>query len=61
MLPMKLYFLSLAGRVAAMTESELGLLSEKPPAKPLVDRDSAPRWARRLAVQSDVGELSLGS
>jgi hypothetical protein len=26
----------------------------------IVDRDSAPRRARRLAVQSDVGELSLG-
>ena len=27
----------------------------------LVIRESAPRWARRLGVQSDVGELSLGS
>jgi len=25
----------------------------------LVDRDSAPRWARRLAVQFDVGELFI--
>jgi hypothetical protein len=28
---------------------------------PLVDRDNTTRRARRLDVQSDVGELSLGS
>src|SRR5205809_415124 len=43
--------------VASMTESEPGVESEKPPTSPLVDRDSATRRARRLDVQSDVGEL----
>lgn len=34
---------------------------KEPPTPPLVDRDSATRQARRLAVQSDVGERSSGS
>ena len=35
--------------------------SEKPPTASLVNRDSGTRWASRLAVQFDVGELnSLG-
>ena len=42
---------------AAMTKSELGVASEKTPTTFLVDWDSARRRARRLAVQSDVGEL----
>jgi hypothetical protein len=48
----------IVGMVAAMTEGEPGVASEKPPTISLVDRDSATRWARRLAVQSDVGKLS---
>jgi hypothetical protein len=44
--------------VAAMTESELRMERVKePPTLRLVDRDSAPRRARRLVVQFDVGEL----
>jgi hypothetical protein len=54
--------LDIAGRVAAMTESKQGIFRVKQPPKiPLVDRDSATRWARRLAVQFDVGELLLRS
>jgi hypothetical protein len=41
--------------VAAMTESELDAVGERAYTASLVDRDSAPRWARRLAVQLDVG------
>jgi hypothetical protein len=44
--------------VAAMTEGEQHGESEKTPKPRLVDRDSATRRARRLAVQFDVGELS---
>ena len=51
----------IAGAVASMTEGEPGVQSEKSPTTPLVDRDSTPRRARCLDVQSDVGELSLGS
>ena len=40
-----------------MTESELRVESEISPKTCLVDWDSATRWARRLAVQFDVGEL----
>jgi hypothetical protein len=51
-----------------MTEDDPGVQSEKPPTTPLVNRDpplqvapawgpGATRWARRLGVQSDVGEL----
>ena len=47
----------IAGTVAAMTESDPGVESEKPPTTPLVNRDSATRRARRLAVQYDVGKL----
>ena len=43
--------------VAAMTESEAVLRVKEPPTISLVDRDSATRRARRLAVQFDVGEL----
>jgi hypothetical protein len=43
--------------VAAVTESKLDVVSEKSHTTYLVDRDSAPRWARRLAVQFDIGEL----
>jgi hypothetical protein len=32
---------------------------KEPPAPSLVNRDSVTRWARRLAVQSDVGELGV--
>ena len=46
--------------VAAMTESEPGVRGERASYNhALVDRDSATRRARRLAVQFDVGELSL--
>jgi len=51
----------IAGLVAAMTEGELDVVSERAYTTFLVDRDSATRRARRLAVQFDVGELSLGS
>jgi len=40
----------IVGTVAAMTEDDPGVESEKPPTTPLVNRDSATRWARRLAV-----------
>jgi hypothetical protein len=45
--------------VAAMTEGDPGVESAKPPTTPLVDRDSGTRWASRLAVQFDVGELGF--
>jgi hypothetical protein len=41
--------------VAAMTESEPDAVGERAYTASSVDRDSAPRWARRLAVQLDVG------
>ena len=47
----------IAGMVAAITEGELCRQSEKSPSLRLVGRDSAPRRARRLAVELDVGEL----
>ena len=47
----------IAGKVAAMTESEPVLRVKEPPTTPLVDRDSATRRARRLAVQFDVVDL----
>jgi hypothetical protein len=47
----------IAGTVASMTECDPGVLSEELPTTPLVDRDSPPRRARGLGVQSDVGEL----
>jgi hypothetical protein len=40
-----------------MTENETVLRVKEPPTISLVDRDSATRRARRLAVESDVGEL----
>jgi len=40
-----------------MTEGDPGAESEKPPTTSLVDRNSGTRWASRLAVQFDVGEL----
>ncbi len=49
----------IAGRVAAMTEGEPGVESEKSPTTSLVDRDSGTRRASRLAVQLDVGELGF--
>ena len=49
----------IAGMVAAMTESEPQVESEKSPITCLVDRDSATRRARRLAVQSDVGSFLI--
>lgn len=51
-------YADIAGMVAAMTEGEQHGESEKTPKPRLVDRDSATRRARRLAVQFDVGELS---
>ena len=42
-----------------MTEGDPGVESEKPPTASLVNRDSATRRARRLAVQLDVGELGV--
>lgn len=52
----------MAGLVAAMTKSEPHMKSKKSSIMPLVNRDSAPRRATCLAVQSDVGELCfLGS
>ncbi len=48
---------NIAGMVATITESEPDRQSEKTPNLSLVDRDSATRRARRLAVQSDVGKL----
>ena len=47
--------LDIAGAVASMTEDELDVLSEELPTTSLVDRDSTPRRARCLDVQSDVG------
>jgi hypothetical protein len=49
----------IAGMVAAMTESELAGIEMKnfPNVLPCVNRDSATRRARRLAVEFDVGEL----
>jgi hypothetical protein len=44
--------------VAVITEGDPGALSEKLPTAPLVSRDSATRWAGRLGVESEVGELS---
>jgi hypothetical protein len=41
----------IAGAVAAMTEGELDVLSEELPTTCLVNRDSAPRRARRFAVE----------
>ena len=41
----------IAGMVAAITESELDAPGEKSLTASLVDRDSATRWARHLAVQ----------
>jgi hypothetical protein len=51
----------IAGTVAAMTECDPGVLRCNRLAKPrpCVDRDSAPRRERRLAVQCEVGELSF--
>ena len=40
----------IAGTVAAMTESDPGVVSERASGNTLVNRDSAPRRARRLAV-----------
>ena len=40
-----------------MTEGDPGVESETASEAPLVNRDSATRRARRLDVQSDVGEL----
>ena len=44
-------------RVATITESEPEAVGETSYTAALVDRDSATRWARRLVVQFDVGEL----
>ncbi len=43
--------------VAAMTEDDPDVESEKSPTTSQVNRDSATRRARRLAVEFDVGEL----
>jgi len=47
----------IAGMVAAMTEDDPDAESEKAPTTSLVNRDSATRRARRLAVEFEVGEL----
>ena len=49
----------IAGTVATMTECERVPRVKEPPTAPRVNRDSVTRWARRLVVQSDVGELSF--
>ena len=49
----------IVGKVAAMTEGDPGVESEKSPTTSLVNRDSGTRWASRLAVQFDVGELGV--
>src|SRR5262249_10482362 len=46
-----------AGVVAVITESEPVLSVKEPPTASLVNRDSATKRARRLAVQFDLGEL----
>jgi hypothetical protein len=51
----------ITGRVASLTESELDAVGDRTYTASLVNRDSAPRRAWRWDVQSDVGELSLGS
>jgi len=52
-------WLNIAGMSAAMTENELCVESEQLQRHARVDRDSATRRARRLAVQFDAGELLL--
>ena len=42
-----------------MTEGDPGVESEKSPTTLLVNRDSGTRWASRLAVELDVGELGV--
>ena len=42
-----------------MTEGDPGAASEKTPTASLVDRDTATRRARRVAVQFEVGELGF--
>jgi hypothetical protein len=49
----------IAGMVAAITESDPGARVKQHPKTPLVNRDSATRRARRLAVEFDVGDLSI--
>jgi hypothetical protein len=45
--------------VAALTECEPGVPSEKNPTTTLVSTGQRPRWARRLAVHFDAGEFSI--